>query len=88
MNSGQVFASLVIGFVAKRDLGASEAAVTGALAKAYDLLDKRYPHSPKILVNALAAGADTIAARNALTRAVLDRCGPSSASLYTRKIAY
>ncbi len=69
MSGGQAFASLAIGFVGKRELGAGEDAVARALADAFDLLDKRFPHSPKILLNALAAGADMIAARDVLARA-------------------
>ena len=66
--SGRVLAPIVIGITGKRDLDGREEAVRGAIGRLLRRLDDRYPSSPKILLSALAEGADTIAAEEALAR--------------------
>ena len=57
-----------VGITGKRDLQGQDAAVRLALDAAFDLLDRRMPHTPKVLLSSLAAGADTIAAEAAVGR--------------------
>jgi hypothetical protein len=61
-------ATVVIGITGKRDLKGKDDAVRAALRAALETLDTRFPHTPKILLSALAEGADTIAAEEALAR--------------------
>jgi hypothetical protein len=61
-------ATVVIGITGKRDLKGKDDAVRAALRAALEDLDRRFPHTPKILLSALAEGADTIAAEEALAR--------------------
>jgi hypothetical protein len=59
---------IIVGITGKRDLRGKEAAVRRAICAAFDLLDKSLPASRKLLLSAFAAGADTIAAEEALGR--------------------
>ncbi|MEI9996700.1 MAG: hypothetical protein WDM91_19030 [Rhizomicrobium sp.] len=59
---------LVIGITGKRDLRGRDAAVRSALAAVLDRLDAAYPHSPRIMLSALAEGADRLAAEEAAGR--------------------
>jgi hypothetical protein len=59
---------IIIGITGKRDLRGKSEAVRKAIGAAFDLLDKWLPTSRKILLSALAAGADTIAAEEAIER--------------------
>ena len=61
-------APFLIGITGKRDLKGQEDAVRAALDGTFDIIDARLPHSPKILLSALAKGADTVAAEAALAR--------------------
>jgi hypothetical protein len=61
-------APLLIGVIGKRDLNGAAAKVREAFDAAFDLLDRRLPCTPKILLSALATGADTVAAEAALAR--------------------
>ena len=61
-------APFLIGITGKRDLKGQEKAVRAALDGTFDIIDARLPHSPKILLSALAKGADTVAAEAALAR--------------------
>ena len=61
-------APLLIGVTGKRDLPVAEAAVRKALDLIFERLDARCPHTPKVLLSALARGADTAAAEAALAR--------------------
>ncbi len=61
-------APVLIGISGKRDLRGAEAAVRVAIDTMFDLIDARLPNSPRILLSALAAGADTVAAEAALAR--------------------
>jgi hypothetical protein len=63
-----VLASLLVGVTGKIDLRGADDAVRAALDLAFDRLDARCPHTPKILLSGLAKGADTIAADAALAR--------------------
>jgi hypothetical protein len=60
--------AVVIGITGKRNLNGKDQAVRGALGQALSELDTRFPDTPKILLSALAEGADTIAAEEALAR--------------------
>jgi hypothetical protein len=62
------FAPLLIGITGKLDLRGADAAVRAALDAAFDRLDERCPTTPKVLVSAIARGADTVAAEAALAR--------------------
>ena len=55
-------APLLIGVTGKLDLKGADAAVRAALDAAFERLDARCPGTPKVLVSALARGADTVAA--------------------------
>ncbi len=59
---------LIIGFVGKRELDGREENVRAALAETFKFLDQTFPISPKLLLCALADGADMIAAEQALER--------------------
>ena len=61
-------AAVVIGITGKRDLKGQDATVRAALRQALAELDARFPDTPKILLSALAEGADTNAAEEALAR--------------------
>jgi hypothetical protein len=67
--SDRVFAPLIIGITGKRDLEGKDEAVRAALSAAFDCLDRSFPTTPKILLSALAEGADMLAAEEALRRA-------------------
>jgi hypothetical protein len=64
-----VYAPLIVGITGKRDLKEKDDAVAKAFRELFELLDKEFSHTPKILLTALAAGADTIAAEVALDHA-------------------
>ncbi|HYC14577.1 MAG TPA: hypothetical protein VEC75_10020, partial [Stellaceae bacterium] len=66
--SDRVLAPIVIGITGKRELNGRENAVRSAIRRLLQRLDDRYPNGPKILLSALAEGADTIAAEEALGR--------------------
>ncbi|HYC12652.1 MAG TPA: hypothetical protein VEC75_00285, partial [Stellaceae bacterium] len=66
--SGRVLAPIVIGITGKRELNGRENAVRSAIQRLLQRLDDRYPNGPKILLTALAEGAATIAAEEALGR--------------------
>ena len=61
-------APLLIGVTGKLDLKGADEAVRAALSLAFDRLDARCPGTPKVLLSALAKGADTVAAEAALAR--------------------
>jgi len=61
-------APLLVGITGKLDLKGADAAVRAALDAAFERLDKRCPGTPKVLLSALARGADTVAAEVALAR--------------------
>lgn len=61
-------ATVVIGITGKRDLKGKDDVVRAALRAALEGLDTRFPHTPKIMLSALAEGADTIAVEEALVR--------------------
>ena len=60
--------AVVVGITGKRDIKGKDEAVREALRQALGELDARFPNTPKILLSALAEGADTIAAEEALAR--------------------
>jgi hypothetical protein len=62
----RIFAPLIIGITGKRELNGKHDEVRAALRAAFAQLDRSYPHTPKILLTALADGADMIAAEEAL----------------------
>jgi hypothetical protein len=62
----RVFAPLIVGITGKRKLNGKEAAVRAALRQAFELLDRHFRDTPKILLSALAQGTDLIAAEEAL----------------------
>ena len=64
----RVLAPIIIGITGKLELGGSEESVRLALRHAFRILDRLYPDTPKILLSALAAGADTIGAEEAIAR--------------------
>src|SRR5258708_1943968 len=66
MANGRV--AVVVGITGKRDTKGKDEAVREALRQALGELDARFPNTPKILLSALAEGADTIAAEEALAR--------------------
>ena len=68
-----VYAPLIIGITGKRDLQGKDAAVAKAFRDLFELLDEKFSHTPKILLSALAQGADTIAAEEALAHAERQR---------------
>src|SRR6266436_3409474 len=59
---------VILGITGKRDLKGEDAAVRAAFRRIFDLLDARVPNTPKIVLSALAEGADTVAAEEALRR--------------------
>jgi hypothetical protein len=61
-------AVVVVGITGKRDLKGKDEAVRGTVRQALAELDTRFPDTPKTLLSALAEGADTIAAEEALAR--------------------
>ncbi|MBV9996853.1 MAG: hypothetical protein JO127_16750 [Caulobacteraceae bacterium] len=61
-------APLLVGVTGKLDLKDAEAEVREALDLAFARLDKRCPSAPKVLLSALARGADMAAAEAALAR--------------------
>jgi hypothetical protein len=62
----RVLAPIIVGITGKRDLRGHEDAVRVAMRRLLKLLGERYQATPKILMSALAEGADTIAAEEAL----------------------
>jgi hypothetical protein len=62
----RVFAPLIIGITGKRNLDGKDAAVRAALREAFALLDRHFANTPKIVLSALAQGADLIAAEEAV----------------------
>jgi hypothetical protein len=66
MANGRV--AVVVGITGKRDIKGKDEVVREALRQALGELDARFPNTPKILLSALAEGADTIAAEEALAR--------------------
>jgi hypothetical protein len=68
-----VYAPLIIGITGKRDLQGKDAAVARAFRELFELLDEKFSNTPKILLSALAQGADTIAAEEALAHAERQR---------------
>jgi hypothetical protein len=67
-NAGAAQAPLLVGITGKLDLQGAEDAVRAALEMLFARLDARCPHTPKVLLSALAKGADTLAAETALAR--------------------
>jgi hypothetical protein len=61
-------ADLLIGVTGKLRLDGVEAEVRAGLERAFDAIDAASPHTPKVLLSALAAGADLLAAETALAR--------------------
>lgn len=61
-------ADLLIGVTGKLALGGVEPQVREGLRRAFDAIDAASPHTPKVLLSALAAGADLLAAEAALAR--------------------
>jgi hypothetical protein len=53
---------IVIGVTGHRDLGGNEAAITDAVARECRELRKHYPHTPFLVLSALAEGADQLVA--------------------------
>jgi hypothetical protein len=64
---------LIIGITGKRDLQGKQELVRQALREAFRQLDREFRYTPKILLTALAGGADTIAAEAALEHAEAQR---------------
>jgi hypothetical protein len=62
----RIFAPLIVGITGKRELNGKHDEVRSAMREAFAYLDRSYRHTPKILLTALADGADTIAAEEAL----------------------
>lgn len=62
-------ASIIVGICGKRSLEGKDEAVRAAVAAIFGEVDRRFPATPKILLTALAEGADRIAADEALGRA-------------------
>jgi hypothetical protein len=65
---GRALAPLMIGVTGKLQLGHADEAVRTALDRAFDRIDERCPLTPKILLSALASGADSLAALAAKDR--------------------
>jgi hypothetical protein len=61
-------AHLLIGVTGKLHLDGVEAEVRAGLQAAFEAIDAASPHTPKVLLSALAAGADLLAAEMALAR--------------------
>ncbi len=59
---------IIIGITGKRNLRGRDTAIRRMLGAAFDLLDQSLPASKKLLLSALASGADTLAAEEALCR--------------------
>ena len=59
---------IIIGITGKLNLAGKDDAVRRALKECFTLLDRNLPASRKVLLSAFAAGADTIAAEEALGR--------------------
>jgi hypothetical protein len=59
---------VILGITGKRDLKGADAAVGAAFRRIFDLFDVRVPNTPKIVLSALAEGADTVAAEEAVRR--------------------
>jgi hypothetical protein len=83
---GRIFAHLIIGITGKRDLEGKDDAVRTALREAFECLDQRFRNTPKILLSALAQGADMIAAEEALRHIERQR-GTAAASCSWQVIA-
>lgn len=65
---GRTYAPLLVGIIGKRDLQGHDEAVRTAISTALGIIERDFPHSPKVLVSALAEGADTLGAEEALHR--------------------
>ena len=59
---------MLVGVVGKLDLMGADAAVRAAFDTLFDRLDLALPDTPKILLSALARGADSVSAQAALAR--------------------
>ena len=59
---------ILVGVTGKRDLKGEDRSVRRRLGHALDTLDSELPHVPKVLLTALAVGADTLAAELVLDR--------------------
>jgi hypothetical protein len=59
---------VILGITGKRDLKGAGAAVRASFRRIFDLFDARVPNTPKIVLSALAEGADTVAAEEAVRR--------------------
>jgi hypothetical protein len=66
--SNRALAPIIVGITGKRDLRGEDEAVRAALIACFDLLDDKFPASPKILLSGLAAGTDFVAAKEAVER--------------------
>ena len=66
--AGRTLAPLMIGVTGKLDLEGLDGGVRASLDAAFARIDARCPGTPKVLLSALARGADTIAAQVALAR--------------------
>ena len=66
--SDRALAPILVGITGKRDLRGKDDAVRAALIACFDLLDEKFPASPKILLSGLAAGTDIIAAKAVVER--------------------
>lgn len=63
-----ISASIIVGITGKRNLQGKDQAVRQAISKIFDELGRRYPTTQKVLLTALAEGADRIAAEEAASR--------------------
>jgi hypothetical protein len=61
-------APIIIGTSGACELQGKDSAVAASLAAIFDCLDERYPSTPKLLLTALAQGADILAAKGVLER--------------------
>ncbi len=59
---------VLVGITGKRALHGHEDGVRASLRAAFAHIDQATPHTPKVLLSALASGADTIAAEEAVQR--------------------
>jgi hypothetical protein len=79
----RVLAPLIIGITGKRDLNGKDEAVRVAFREVFERLDSAFPNTPKILISALAQGADTIAAEEGLRRSIRHRAANTSGCSWT-----
>jgi hypothetical protein len=66
--TNRMLVPIIVGITGKRDLEGHDPQVLAGLKEALDIIDERYPGTPKIMLSALAVGADTLAAEEALRR--------------------